>query len=36
MLDVTEAEWAIRIACAEVIATDREEEERKREARSPR
>ena len=36
MLDVTEAEWAIRIACAEVIAADRAEDERKREAKSPR
>ena len=36
LLDVTEDEWAIRVACAQVIAADREKEKRQREAKSSR
>tara|TARA_Y100001956_G_C4022785_1_gene142709 strand:- start:356 stop:505 length:150 start_codon:yes stop_codon:yes gene_type:complete len=36
LLDVTEDEWAIRVACAQVIAADREDEKKKREAKTSR
>ena len=36
LLDVTEDEWAIRVACAQVIAADREDEKKKREAKTKR
>jgi len=34
MLDVSETEWVLRIACANVIARDNEEEVRRMEQRN--